>query len=183
MKWYIIQAYSGYENKVKLAILERIRQTEMDESFGEILIPKEQVQQKYETKGGKESGRVKTRNIQRNFYPGYIFVQMNMNDETWHLIKAVPKVSGFIGGRHPSPVPEREINTITSLMNDGGKKPTPRVVFEQGDHVRVNEGAFANYMGTIEEVLAEKQKVRVLISIFGRATPVELDFGQVEKTT
>jgi len=173
MKWYVIQAYSGYENKVKLALLERIKQAGMEESFGEILIPKENVQ---ENRGGSK------RVTSRNFYPGYIFVEMNLSDETWHLIKDTPKVSGFIGGRHPSPVPRPQIEAIAQQVADGAAKPKPRVVFEQGDHVRVTDGAFANFTGTIEEVKPDKQKVRVLVSIFGRATPVELDYGQVEKT-
>jgi transcriptional antiterminator NusG len=172
-KWYVVQAYSGYENKVKLSLIERIKQAGMEDSFGEILIPKENVQ---ETRGG--SKRVTT----RNFYPGYIFVQMDLNETTWHLIKDTPKVSGFVGGRHPAPVPAGEINTIAQQVADGAAKPKPRVVFEQGDHVRVTDGAFANFTGTIEEVKPEKQKVRVLVSIFGRATPVELDYVQVEKT-
>ncbi|HJK94934.1 MAG TPA: transcription termination/antitermination protein NusG [Polyangiaceae bacterium LLY-WYZ-15_(1-7)] len=173
MDWYVIQAYSGYENKVKLSLEERIRQAGMEDLFGEILIPKESVQ---ENRGGKK------RVVNRNFYPGYIFLQMNLTDETWHLVKGTPKVSGFIGGRHPSPVPKREIEVIARQVAQGSAKPTPRVSFEPGDHVRVTEGAFANYTGTIEEVNAEKHKVRVLISIFGRATPVELEYGQVEKT-
>lgn len=173
MKWYVIQAYSGYENKVKLSLEERIRQAGMEDSFGEILIPKENVQ---ETRGGAR--RVTT----RNFYPGYIFVQMDLSDMSWHLIKDTPKVSGFVGGRHPAPVPDSEINAIAQQVADGIAKPKPSVVFEQGDHVRVIDGAFANFTGTIEEVNPDKQKVRVLVSIFGRATPVELDYGQVEKT-
>lgn len=172
MKWYVIQAYSGYENKVKLQLEERIRQAGLEHSFGEILIPKESVQ---ENRAGKK------RVVSKNFYPGYIFVEMDLNDESWHLVKATPKISGFIGGRHPSPVPAPEIEVITSQI-EHGKRPVARVDFESGDHVRVTEGAFANYTGTIEEVNAEKHKVRVLISIFGRATPVELEYGQVEKT-
>ncbi len=172
-KWYVVQAYSGYENKVKLSLLERIKQAGMEDSFGEILIPKENVQ---ETRGG--SKRVTT----RNFYPGYIFVQMDLNEHTWHLIKDTPKVSGFVGGRHPAPVPSAEINAIAQQVAEGAAKPKPRVVFEENDHVRVTDGAFANFTGTIVEVKPEKQKVRVLVSIFGRATPVELDYAQVEKT-
>ena len=172
-KWYVVQAYSGYENKVKLSLLERIRQAGLEERFGEILIPKENVQ---ENRGGNK------RVTQRNFYPGYIFVQMDLSDETWHLIKDTPKVSGFVGGRHPTAVPSPEINAIAQQVADGAAKPKPRVLFEQGDHVRVTDGAFANFTGTIEEVKPEKQKVRVLVSIFGRATPVELDFAQVVKT-
>lgn len=173
MKWYVIQAYSGYENKVKLSLEERIRQAGMEDSFGEILIPKENVQ---ETRGAQR--RVTT----RNFYPGYIFVQMVLSDTSWHLIKDTPKVSGFVGGRHPAPVPDSEINAIAQQVADGIAKPKPSVIFEQGDHVRVVDGAFANFTGTIEEVNPDKQKVRVLVSIFGRATPVELDYQQVEKS-
>lgn len=172
-RWYVVQAYSGYENKVKLSLLERIKQAGMDDHFGEILIPKENVQ---ETKAG--SRRVTS----RNFYPGYIFVHMHLTEHSWHVVKDTPKVSGFVGGRHPSPVPESEIRLITQQVAEGAAKPKPRVVFEQGDHVRVIDGAFANFTGSIEEVKPEKQKVRVLVSIFGRATPVELDYGQVEKT-
>ena len=175
-KWYVIQAYSGYENKVKLALEERIKQASLEDCFGEILIPKENVQ---ETRGGNR------RVTSRNFYPGYIFVNMELNDRTWHLIKDTPKVSGFVGGdggRNPTPVPDSEIATIAQQVAEGAAKPKPRVVFEQGDHVRVIDGAFANFTGTIEEVKPDKQKVRVLVSIFGRATPVELDYGQVEKT-
>jgi len=172
-KWYVVQAYSGYENKVKLSLLERIKQAGMEDLFGEILIPKENVQ---ETRGGNK------RVTSRTFYPGYIFVQMDLNERSWHLIKDTPKVSGFVGGRHPAPVPEPEIQAIAQQVADGAAKPKPRVVFEQGDHVRVTDGAFANFTGTIEEVNPDKQKVRVLVSIFGRATPVALDYGQVEKT-
>ena len=172
-KWYVIQAYSGYENKVKLSLEERIKQNGMEEFFGQILIPKENVQ---ENRGGAK------RVTSRNFYPGYIFVEMDLSERTWHLIKDTPKVSGFVGGRHPTPVPEAEINTIAQQVAEGAAKPKPRVVFEQGDHVRVIDGAFANFTGSIEEVKPDKQKVRVLVSIFGRATPVELDYVQVEKT-
>ncbi len=172
-KWYVIQAYSGYEGKVKLSLEERIRQHGMEELFGDILIPKENVTEN--RPGGR---RVTT----RTFYPGYVFVQMEMTDETWHLIKDTPKVSGFVGGRHPTAVPEPEIAQIAQQVAEGAAKPKPKVVYEPGDHVRVIDGAFANFTGTVEEVNAEKQKVKVLVSIFGRATPVELDYGQVEKT-
>ena len=173
MKWYVVQAYSGYENKVKLSLLERVKQTGMEERFGDILIPKENVQ---ENRAGKK--RVSS----RNFYPGYIFVQMELDDATWHLIKNTPKVNGFVGGRQPFPIPEVEIAAIVQQVADGAAKPKPRVQSEKGDHVRVLDGAFANFTGTIEEVNHEKHKVRVLLSIFGRATPVELDYVQVEKT-
>jgi transcriptional antiterminator NusG len=171
--WYVIQAYSGYENKVRLSLEERIRQAGMEDHFGEILIPKENVTQ---NRSGKK------RVVSRSFYPGYIFVEMHLTDESWHLVKGTPKISGFIGGRHPSPVPQPEIDVITRQVEHGKVPINPKVTFESGDHVRVTEGAFANYTGTVEEVNPEKQKVRVLISVFGRATPVELDYAKVEKT-
>lgn len=173
MRWYVVQAYSGYENKVKASLEERIRQYNMQDYFGEILIPREQVT---ETRGTAK------RVTSRTFYPGYMFVQMQLTDESWHLVKDTPKVSGFVGGRYPTAVPASQINLVAQQVAEGAAKPKPRVVFEQGDHVRVIEGAFANFTGTIEEVKPEKQKVRVLVSIFGRATPVELDYAQVEKT-
>lgn len=173
LKWYVVQAYSGYENKVKLALAERIKQTQMDAMFGEILIPKESVQ---ENRNGAK------RLVTRNFYPGYVFVEMILNDETWHLVKSTPKVSGFIGGRHPSPIPMSEITVISDQVAQGTAKPKPKVSFDAGDHVRVTAGVFANYTGTVEEVNADKHTLKVLISIFGRATPVELEYGQVEKT-
>ena len=172
-KWYVVQAYSGYEAKVKLSLEERIRQAGAESSFGEILIPKESVTE------NRPSGR---RVTSRTFYPGYIFIQMDLTDATWHLIKDTPKVSGFVGGRHPAPVPQAEINAIVQQVDNNELRPRPRVVFEPGDHVRVIDGAFANFTGTVEEVNAEKQKIKVLVSIFGRATPVELDYGQVDKT-
>lgn len=172
-KWYVVQAYSGYEGKVKSALEERVKQNGMEEFFGEILIPKENVQDSTKS-GGK-------RVTSRTFYPGYVFVNMDLNERTWHLVKDTPKVSGFVGGRHPSPVPETEINAIFQQVAEGAAKPKPRVVFETGDHVRVTDGAFANFTGTVQEVNPAKQKVTVLVSIFGRATPVELEFGQVEK--
>ncbi len=168
MHWYIVQAFSNYERKVRLALLERIQREGLESQFGEILVPKEEG---VEVRDGKKRKRT------RLHYPGYIFVQMHLSDETWHLVKSTPRVSGFIGGRKPSPVPKREIAVITSQQ-----EPAPRVSFVAGDHVRVTQGAFANYTGTVEEVQADKAKVRVLISIFGRATPVELEYSEVEKT-
>jgi transcriptional antiterminator NusG len=172
MKWYVVQVYSGYEQKVKLSLAERIKQAAIEADFGEILIPTETVQDPQRAK------RVSS----KTFYPGYIFVQMAMTDRAWHVVRDTPKVTGFVGGRHPQPVPSPEIQSVVQQVEEGAAKPRPRVMFEQGDHVRVNDGAFANFTGTIEEVKPEKQKVRVLVSIFGRATPVELDFTQVEKT-
>jgi transcriptional antiterminator NusG len=173
MKWYVVQVYSGYEQKVKLSLAERVKQAGIDPDFGEILIPTETVQ---------DPQRVK-RTSSKTFYPGYIFVQMMLTDKAWHVVRDTPKVTGFVGGRNPQPVPSPEIQSVVQQVEEGAAKPRPRVMFEQGDHVRVNDGAFANFTGTIEEVKPEKQKVRVLVSIFGRATPVELDFTQVEKTT
>lgn len=173
-KWYVVQAYSGYEGKVKSALEERVRQHGMEDLFGEILIPKENVQDTTKTGTKRVSSRT--------FYPGYVFVNMDLNEQTWHLVKDTPKVSGFVGGRHPSPVPESEISAIFQQVAEGAAKPKPRVVFDTGDHVRVTDGAFANFTGTVQEVNPAKQKVTVLVSIFGRATPVELEYGQVEKT-
>lgn len=172
MKWYVVQVYSGYEQKVKLSLGERVKQAGLDNDFGEILIPTETVQDTQKTK------RVSS----KTFYPGYIFVQMALSDSAWHVVRDTAKVTGFVGGRHPQPVPSPEIHSVVQQVEAGAAKPRPRVMFEPGDHVRVNGGAFANFTGTVEEVKAEKQKVRVLVSIFGRATPVELDFAQVEKT-
>jgi transcriptional antiterminator NusG len=172
MKWYVVQVYSGFEQKVKLSLSERIRQAAMDDSFGDILIPTETVQD------NQGSRRVSS----KTFYPGYIFVQMAMSDEAWHVVRDTPKVTGFVGGRKPQPVPAPEIQSVVQQVEEGAAKPRPRVMFSAGDHVRVNDGAFANFTGTVEEVKPEKQKVRVLVSIFGRATPVELDYSQVEKT-
>ncbi|MBN1655140.1 MAG: transcription termination/antitermination protein NusG [Deltaproteobacteria bacterium] len=173
LKWYVIHVYSGFEQKVKVSLQERIKQAGMDGHFGDILIPMETVQ---ETRSGSTRVRSKT------FYPGYIFVQMNLNDETWHVVRDTPKITGFVGGRYPRPVPPPEIMSVVQQVEEGAAKPRPTVVFEQGDHVRVIDGAFANFTGTVEEIKPEKLKVRVLVSIFGRATPVELDYSQVEKT-
>lgn len=172
MKWYVVQVYSGFEQKVKLSLLEQIKQKGIESAFGEILIPTETVQ---DNQGGR---RVSS----KTFYPGYIFVQMSLTDEAWHVVRDTPKVTGFVGGSKPQPVPAPEIQSVVQQVEDGAAKPRPRVLFSTGDHVRVNDGAFANFTGTIEEVKPEKQKVRVLVSIFGRATPVELDYSQVEKT-
>jgi transcriptional antiterminator NusG len=172
MKWYVVQVYSGFEQKVKLSLAERVKQAGLEAEFGEILIPTETVQDPTKVK------RVSS----KTFYPGYIFVQMALTDHAWHVVRDTPKVTGFVGGSNPQPVPSPEIKSVVQQVEEGAAKPRPRVMFEAGDHVRVNDGAFANFTGTIEEVKPEKQKVRVLVSIFGRATPVELDFTQVEKT-
>lgn len=173
MKWYVVQVYSGFEQKVKLSLAERIRQANMDDSFGDILIPTETVQ---DNPGSR-------RMSSKTFYPGYIFVQMGMSDEAWHVVRDTPKVTGFVGGRKPQPVPAPEIESVERQVKTGQMPVNLKVTYQPGDHVRVNDGAFANFTGTVEEVKPEKQKVKVLVSIFGRATPVELDFAQVEKTT
>lgn len=173
-KYYIIQTYSGYENKVKQSLQERIKNAGLEDQFGEILVPSENVQV---TRGGKQ------RMESRKFYPGYVFVQMEMNERTWHLVKETPKVTGFIGDQNPTPVRESEIAAITRQMESGAVSPKPRVTFEPGDQVRVIDGPFANFSGTVEEVKPERQKVKVLVTIFGRPTAVELGYNQVEKIT
>jgi transcriptional antiterminator NusG len=176
-KWYVVHTYSGFENKVKKSLEERIRQQALDESFGEILIPMEVVQEM--VKGEKKTSK-------RKFFPGYILVNMEMTLGTWHLVKGTPKVTGFVGNaKTPEQVPavsDIEVNRLTAQISEGSLKPKPKVQFEEGDSVRVIDGPFSNFNGTVEEVKPDKGKVRVLVSIFGRATPVELDFMQVEKT-
>jgi transcriptional antiterminator NusG len=172
MKWYVVHTHAGHENGAKRALEQKIREANLTDSFGGILIPMESVM---EVKQGQR--RMST----RKFYPSYLFVQMDLNERTFHLVKNTPKVSGFLGGTNPSPVRESEIAAIQNAQTEGQIKPKPRIHFEDGDSIRVIDGPFANFSGTIEEVKSEKQKVRVLLSIFGRPTPVELDFGQVEK--
>ena len=171
-KWYVVHTYSGHENRARLTLLERVKNAGLDEEFGEVLIPTESVM---------EVVKGQRRTSTRKFYPGYMFVQMDLNERTFHLVKGTPKITGFLGGSTPTPVPEREISGIHTAMTEGKSKPKPKVVFEQGDSVRVTDGPFSNFTATVQEVKPEKQKVRVLVSIFGRATPVELDFTQVEK--
>jgi transcriptional antiterminator NusG len=172
-KWYVIQTYSGYENKVKEALQQRIKEHGKDAQFGEVLIPTETVQE--QRAGGKARVRQKTQ------LPGYIFVEMEMSEEAWHLVKETPKVTGFIGNQRPQEVKPPEIDDLRKSAIEGAIKPKPRVSFEAGDEVRVIDGAFANFSGTVEEVNPEKQKLKVKVSIFGRSTPVELDFSHVEK--
>lgn len=172
MKWYIVHTYSGHENKAKLSLLERVRNANLNEFFGDVLVPTESVM---------ETVKGQRRTTTRKFFPGYMFVQMVLDDRTFHLVKNTPKITGFLGGTKPTPVPEREITGVQSSVTEGKRPQKQKVVFEVGDTVRVTEGPFANFSATIEEVKPEKQKVKVLVSIFGRATPVELDFNQVEK--
>jgi transcriptional antiterminator NusG len=174
-KWYVVHTYSGYEHKAKAALEERVRNLKLQHKFGEVLVPTERVQ---------ELGKGGQRKISsRKFFPGYIFVNMELDDETWHVIKDTPKVTGFVGhSTSPPEVPESEVREITQQMQEGALRPKPKVLFEVGEAVKVVDGPFQDFNGTVEEVRAEKGKVRVLISIFGRATPVELDFVQVEKS-
>lgn len=173
-KWYIVHTYSGFENKVKKNLEERIKALGQEELFGKIVVPTEQV---VELRQGQK------RTSSRKFYPGYILVQMVLNDETWHTVRNTAKVTGFVGGEiKPTPIPDHEAETIIQQMEEGVKRPKPRYQFEQGDEVRVVDGPFSNFQGIVEEVKPDKEKLRVLITIFGRATPVELDFIQVNKT-
>jgi transcriptional antiterminator NusG len=172
-QWYVVHTYSGYENKVKAALEERIKSFGKEEYFSEILIPSEKV---------VEMVKGERRTSSRKFFPGYIFVKMELNDETWHIVRNTPKVTGFIGGRmKPTPISEEEVQEIIQQVNEGVLKPKPKFVFEKGDSVRVVDGPFTNFHGVVDEVRPEKGKLRVLVSIFGRATPVELDFVQVVK--
>ncbi len=174
MKYYIVQAYSGFEDKVRASLQERIKNAGMEEYFGEILVPSENVTA---VRGGKQ------RTERRKFYPGYVFVQMEMMDKTWHLVKDTSKVTGFLGDQNPTSVPEREVNNIKAQIEGSGIAPRPKVNFETGDQVRVVDGAFANFTGVVEDVRPERQKVKVLVTIFGRPTAVELNYNQVEKIT
>jgi transcription termination/antitermination protein NusG len=176
-RWYAVHTYSGFENKAKKSLEEKIRLENLQEQFGEILIPMEQVVEM--VKGERKVSR-------RKVLPGYILVQMEMNDRTWHLVKNTPKVTGFVGGaphQQPPPMQDAEVHRLTAQITEGTLKPKPKVQFEDGDTVRVIDGPFSNFNGTVEEVNPDKGRLKVLVSIFGRATPVELDFMQVEKTS
>lgn len=171
-KWYGIHTYSGFENKVRLSLLERIKNQGLEEHFGDVLIPSETV---VELKKGEK------RTSSRKFFPGYILVNMDLNDETWHVVKETSKVTGFVGGNNPAAIPDEEVLKITRRIEEGAEKPRPKVLFEVGETVRVIDGPFLNFSGVIEDVKPDKGKLRVMVSIFGRATPVELEFMQVEK--
>jgi transcriptional antiterminator NusG len=172
-QWYVVHTLSGYEGKVKAALEERIKSMGKADRFGEILVPVEKVMEL--VKGKKKTSS-------RKFFPGYILVQMELDDETWHVVKETPKVTGFVGGTtNPAPVSEEEVRAITQQMEEGAVKPKPRVLFSVGESVKVVDGPFVDFNGIVEEVRPDKGKLRVLISIFGRATPVELDFVQVER--
>jgi len=173
LKWYIVHTYSGFENKVKKTLEERIKNLGQEEFFGETLVPTEQV---VELRQGHK------RTSSRKFYPGYILVQMHLNDDTWHTVRNTAKVTGFVGGEvKPTPIPDEEAERIIQQMQEGVSKPKPRYQFEEGDEVRVVDGPFSNFQGIVEEVKPDKEKLRVLITIFGRPTPVELEFIQVNK--
>lgn len=174
-RWYVVHAYSGFEATVKRSLEERIERAGVQELFGDILVPTEEV---VEMRGGTQ------RRSERKFFPGYVLVQMEMTDEAWHLVKDVPKVMGFIGGTgdRPAPITDREADQILNRMQDGVDKPKPKVLFEPGEVVRVTDGPFNDFNGSVEEVDYEKSRLKVSVSIFGRSTPVDLEFSQVEKT-
>ncbi len=174
LEWYVVYAYSGCEKQVMDSLKERIERHGMQDKFGEILVPMEQV---VEMRSGQK------RRSSRKFFPGYVLVQMEMNDDTWHLVKSAPKVRGFIGGTptRPTPITEREADEILSRMKEGIEKPKPKVLFETGEIVRVTDGPFNDFNAVVEEVHYEKNRLLVSVQIFGRSTPVELEFGQVAK--
>lgn len=171
--WYVLQTYSQFEAQVKKSLLERIEREGLEEFFGQILIPSEEV---VESKGGKK------RTSQRKFFPGYVLVEMEMNDATWHMVNAVPKTSGFIGGsERPTPLSKVEVDSIMRRIDESVEKPIPKTLFEVGEEVRVIDGPFSEFTGTVEEVQYDKSRLQVSVLIFGRPTPVELEFHQVEK--
>lgn len=174
-RWYVVHAYSGFEKSVQRALLDRINRAGMQDLFGQILVPVEEV---VEMRGGQKSIS------ERKFFPGYVLVEMEMNDESWHLVKSTPKVTGFVGGtaNKPAAISDKEVEKIMQQMQEGVDKPRPKVLFEIGEVVRVKEGPFTDFHGSVEDANYEKSKLRVSVTIFGRATPVELDFTQVEKT-
>jgi transcription termination/antitermination protein NusG len=173
LHWYIVHTYSGFESRVKATLQEKIKSLGKEELFGQIIVPTEQVVEL--VKGRKKISS-------RKFYPGYIMVQMILTDETWHIVQDTDKVTGFLGGKlKPVPISEEEAKRILTRMDDGQERPKPKFLFEEGDEVRVVDGPFTNFNGMVEEVKPDKAKLKVMISIFGRSTPVELDFVQVIK--
>jgi len=174
-RWYVVHAYSGFEKQVKKSLQDRIARAGMEELFGEVLVPTEEV---VEMKGGQK------RRSDRKFFPGYVLVEMEMTDESWHLVKDVPKVMGFIGGTadRPAPISKKEADVILNRVQEGGDKPRPKVLFEPGEMVRVVEGPFNDFNGVVEGVDYDKSRLKVAVLIFGRSTPVELEFHQVEKS-
>ncbi|MFL0801886.1 MAG: transcription termination/antitermination protein NusG [Agarilytica sp.] len=174
-RWYVVHAYSGYEKKVAAALQERIELNGMEDDFGDVLVPTEEV---VEMRGGQK------RKSERKFFPGYVLVQMELSDASWHLVKETPRVMGFIGGKadKPAPITDKEAELILQRVDDSAEKPTPKTLFEPGEMVRVIDGPFNDFNGVVEEVNYEKSRLQVAVLIFGRSTPVELEFGQVEKS-
>ena len=175
LRWYVVHAYSNYEKKVKESLEERIKRDGLEQYFGKILVPTEEV---VEMRMGEQ------RKSERKFFPGYVLVQMDLTDETWHLVRDVPRVLGFIGGTsdRPAPISEKEANAILNRVEEGVNKPKPKILFEVGELVRVIDGPFKDFNGVVEEVNYEKSKLRISVLIFGRSTPVELGFGEIEKS-
>ena len=173
MRWYVVHVYSGFEKKVAESIREQVRQKDMEDHFEEVLVPTEEV---------VEMRRGQKFNAERKFFPGYVLVKMDVSDESWHLVKNTPKVTGFLGNRgRPSPITEAEADRILRQVKEGVERPKPSIIFEIGEQVRVSDGPFTSFNGLVEEVDEERSRVKVAVSIFGRATPVELEYGQVEK--
>jgi transcriptional antiterminator NusG len=175
MRWYVVQAFSGFESRVSKSLKEHIKMHDMEEFFGEVLVPTEEI---VEMRAGQK------RKSERKFFPGYVLVQMVMNDSTWHLVRNVPRVMGFIGGTsdRPAPITDKEADAILNRLQESVDKPKHKTLFEPGEVVRVSDGPFADFNGTVEEVDYDKSRLKVSVLIFGRATPVELDFSQVEKS-
>ncbi len=174
-RWYVIHAYSGYEKQVQRSLEDRIARADLEGMFGDVLVPTEEV---VEMKGGQK------RRSDRKFFPGYVLVEMEMTDDTWHLVKDVPKVMGFIGGtaERPAPISQKEADSILNRLQEGADKPRPKVLFEPGEMVRVVDGPFNDFNGVVEDVDYDKSRLKVAVLIFGRSTPVELEFHQVEKS-
>ncbi len=172
-KWYVIHTYSGYEVHAKQSLLQRAKSLGMEERFDEVLIPEEDVVEV--VKGQKRTSK-------RKFFPGYILIRMDLDDETWHVVRDTPKITGFVGGAtHPPTISDEEVARMTQQIKEGAAKPKPKILFEEGENVRVVSGPFANFSGFVDEVRQDKEKIRVMVQVFGRATPVELDYMQVEK--
>ncbi len=171
-QWYVVHTYSGYEEKVKKALEDRIRLYKMEDYFDEIIIPKETVM---------EVVKGKRKLSEKKVFPGYLLIKMEMNEKTWQLVRGTPRVAGFIGGKNPKPIPEEEAQNILKQLEEGSYKPRPKVTFEPGDTVKIIDGPFANIVGVVEEVKPEKGKLKIQVSIFGRVTPVEVDFHQVTR--
>ena len=175
MRWYVLHVYSGFENKVAEAVVEKAKQLGLEDRVGQIMVPMEEI---VEVRRGQKV------NAERKFFPGYVLAKLDMNDEVWHLVKDTPKVTGFLGaGNKPSPISEKEANQLLQQIQEGVERPRRSILFDVGEEVKVAEGPFASFNGVVEDIDEEKGKIKVSVSIFGRATPVELDFSQVEKVS